>query len=159
MHNYPEVGSCYKRIAKDYSNFCTTATKILILEVHVGVLCLVKFYDFEKNVIGGSIFIKKIGNCVLLTQIEFRTTTRNNYGKQKKIYVIMEAGWEYDDQYYSRSSGGTPSLYYEKREQAETACAEMNKTRQNSEDARDYYDCEDISEIDFYEVVEVKIGD
>lgn len=79
--------------------------------------------------------------------------------ENNKVYVIMEAGWEYDDQYYSRAEGGSPALYYPTKQQANTACIEMNIERRNREHAEDYYDCEDISELDFYEVVEVKLGD
>lgn len=79
--------------------------------------------------------------------------------ENNKVYVIMEVGWEYDDQYYLRVEGGSPALYYTKKEQADTACAEMNAERRGRESANDYYDCEDVSELDFFEVVEVKLGD
>lgn len=45
-----------------------------------------------------------------------------------KVYVVMEIGWEYNDENYYRaeSEGGTPKVAYRNKEDAQIACAEMN---------------------------------
>jgi len=51
-----------------------------------------------------------------------------------KVYVVMEIGWEYNDENYYRpeSAGGLPKVAYESKEDARVACAKMNASRAES---------------------------
>lgn len=65
------------------------------------------------------------------------------------FYVLMEAGWEYDDNNYSRSNGGNPEKVFSDKEKAETEATKLNletfKSTIKSGDIRDYgYDFNDV---------------
>lgn len=72
------------------------------------------------------------------------------------IYVIVELGWEYDDQYYSRpeSGGGTPKFWFKASEKllAESEVERLNKESRKLSDARDY-ETNDLEDLDFYKLV------
>lgn len=59
------------------------------------------------------------------------------------VYVLMEAGWEYDDNIHwlSGSGGGNPQKVFEDKEKAETEA-----TRKNLEDFKDLVKSGDIRE-------------
>tara|TARA_R110000772_G_scaffold267971_3_gene393572 strand:+ start:13888 stop:14109 length:222 start_codon:yes stop_codon:yes gene_type:complete len=56
-----------------------------------------------------------------------------------KAFVIMEIGWEYNDENYYRpqSAGGKPKAAYTSKVEAQSACYERNIKDQGEEDARD----------------------
>ena len=41
--------------------------------------------------------------------------------KPKLVYVVMEAGWEYNDEYYTSSEGGTVKIVFSSKEKAQKA--------------------------------------
>ena len=45
-----------------------------------------------------------------------------------KVFVVMEIGWEYNDENYYRpeSGGGIPTTAYRSKVEAQSACYEMN---------------------------------
>ncbi len=42
------------------------------------------------------------------------------------FYVLMEQGFEYNDEYYTRTDGGNPKNVFTNRKKAEAACEEKN---------------------------------
>jgi hypothetical protein len=83
--------------------------------------------------------------------------------KPKKIgYVLMEIGWEYNDENYYRpeSEGGTPKKVFMDLAKANRECAELNEASKNHI-ANYEYDEESGEEkevsLNQFEVVEVEI--
>jgi hypothetical protein len=80
-------------------------------------------------------------------------------------YVIVEIGWEYNDEYYYRpdSGGGTPKKFFTDKAKAEVVCHDMNKAAKDKghaienqvwDEEKDEY----VDKIeDTYEVMEVEI--
>lgn len=83
----------------------------------------------------------------------------------KGIYVIVEVGWEYNDEYYHRPEcgGGTPKMFFTEEEKAlaQVTVNQMNsKKRQNlaGDSSWDYTASQDggtIDDLDFYELLYV----
>ena len=75
---------------------------------------------------------------------------------EEGIYVIVEAGWEYDDQYYRRPDcdGGTPKFWFKASEKAlaEQETDRLNEVARRQAASREY-DVENINDVDFYELV------
>jgi hypothetical protein len=72
----------------------------------------------------------------------------------KKAYVILKKGFEYDDNIYNESEGGTPNLIVFSKEDAELKVNELNIEELKNCSIREYsYDMEDVLnvEIDEYE--------
>ena len=63
-----------------------------------------------------------------------------------EMYVLMEAGWDYNDEFFYRSegSGGHPHKVYASKEAAQTECASRNVARLkelfNSGEISEYYE-------------------
>ena len=81
-----------------------------------------------------------------------------------KVFVVMEIGWEYNDENYYRpeSEGGTPKVAYAKKADALNACAEMNTRKLDLPRSGDmvtgYRDEDDFDVIEeYYEVKEVEL--
>ena len=51
-----------------------------------------------------------------------------------KVYVVMEIGWEYNDENYYRpeDEDGIPKVAYESKEEAHAVCAEANARKLDS---------------------------
>lgn len=83
----------------------------------------------------------------------------------KGIYVIVEVGWEYNDEYYHRPEcgGGTPKMFFTEEEKAlaQVTVNQMNsKKRQNlaGDSSWEYTASQDgitIDELDFYQLLYV----
>lgn len=83
----------------------------------------------------------------------------------KGIYVIVELGWEYNDEYYHRPEcgGGTPKMFFTEEEKAlaQVTVNQMNsKKRQNlaGDSSWEYTASQDgitIDELDFYQLLYV----
>ena len=83
----------------------------------------------------------------------------------KGIYVIVEVGWEYNDEYYRRPEcgGGILKMFFaeEEKDLAQSTVDQMNsKERQNSagDSGWEYTASQDgitIDDLDFYELVYV----
>jgi len=83
----------------------------------------------------------------------------------KGIYVIVELGWEYNDEYYRRAScdGGDPKMFFTEEEKilAQVTVDRMNsKKRQNlaGDSSWEYTASQDggtIDELDFYQLLYV----
>jgi hypothetical protein len=72
----------------------------------------------------------------------------------KKAYVILKKGFEYDDNIYNESDGGTPNLIVFSKEDAELKVNELNIEELKNCSISEYsYDMEDILnvEIDEYD--------
>ena len=72
----------------------------------------------------------------------------------KKAYVILKKGFEYDDNIYNESEGGTPNLIVFSKEDAELKVKELNiEEFKHSSISEFSYDMEDVLnvEIDEYE--------
>jgi hypothetical protein len=72
----------------------------------------------------------------------------------KKAYVILKKGFEYDDNIYNESDGGTPNLIVFSREDAQLKVNELNIQELKNCSISEYsYDMEDILnvEIDEYD--------
>lgn len=86
----------------------------------------------------------------------------------KKAYVIVEIGWEYNDEYYSKPEGGgsgIPKLIYLDEASANQVCEDLNKKfrEENALNAEKHkwggmrYDYNNLIE-EKYEVVPVEVG-
>lgn len=75
---------------------------------------------------------------------------------EEGIYVIVEAGWEYNDEYYHRPEcdGGTPKFWFKASEKAlaEQETDRLNETARRQADPREY-DVRDMDDVDFYKLV------
>lgn len=75
---------------------------------------------------------------------------------EEGIYVIVELGWEYNDEYYRRpeSGGGTPKFWFKSSEKAlaEQELDRLNASKRRVSERHDY-EVDDIKEVDFYELV------
>ncbi len=69
-----------------------------------------------------------------------------------KVFIIMEIGWEYNDENYYRpeDEGGIPNVAYESKIAAQSACYEMNIIKMKENDSR-----EGITQ--YFEVKEVEL--
>jgi len=83
----------------------------------------------------------------------------------KKAYVILKKGFEYDDNIYNESDGGTPNLIVFSKEDAQLKVKELNAKEYKECSLHEYsYDLEDsltveISEYDeFNESLNTKYG-
>jgi hypothetical protein len=66
-----------------------------------------------------------------------------------KSYVILQKGFEYNDEIYSDSEGGSPSLVTFDLEGAKNKVKELNISEYKKVSLRDYaYDMEDILNVD-----------
>ena len=87
-----------------------------------------------------------------------------------KVFVVMEIGWEYNDENYFRpeDKGGIPRVAYESKIDANIACAKMNADELAEPGNRDMvtdYDGEETEENpdgyvyikEFFEVKEVEL--
>jgi hypothetical protein len=80
-----------------------------------------------------------------------------------KVFVVMEIGWEYNDENYFRpeDGGGTPKVAYLSRNDAVLSCKDMNAKRlaqPHSQELVTEWDEDDPGYItEFYEVKEVKL--
>lgn len=58
------------------------------------------------------------------------------------IYLVMEQGFDYNDEYYFRTEGGHPNSFFTNKKKAEEACAKKNlaefKRIINSNEIREY---------------------
>lgn len=83
----------------------------------------------------------------------------------KGIYVIVEVGWEYNDEYYRRATcnAGYPKMFFteEEKDLAQSTVDQMNsKERQNlaGDSSWEYTASQDgitIDELDFYQLLYV----
>jgi hypothetical protein len=101
-----------------------------------------------------------------LAKVTLEHIKRSDERLPVKVYVVMEIGWEYNDETYCRSDdgGGIPRVAYRSKEDALIACAEMNArmleqphcqhmiTEWRGDDDIDYVQ-------EFYEVKEVILVD
>jgi hypothetical protein len=80
-----------------------------------------------------------------------------------QIYVIVEAGFEYNDNYFyaPECGGGNPIKYYNTAEEASKACQELNDAARIDADPQDYDSGygSDFSAIEFYYIVTLSLGD
>ena len=80
----------------------------------------------------------------------------------KTGYVVLEIGWEYNDEYYRRpeSEGGKPMYVLATMKEAATRAEKMNRMRIEADRQSGYpmTDGDDKPITDFYEVVEVEMG-
>jgi len=81
-----------------------------------------------------------------------------------KAYIVMEIGWEYNDENYFRpeGKGGVPKIAYESSEDAMEACAKMTAKKfenpYNREMVTEWRAKDDVDFImDFYEVKEIEV--
>jgi hypothetical protein len=91
-------------------------------------------------------------------------TSSTNEGVQMKVFIVMEIGWEYNDENYYRTEdeGGVPKVAYESRTDAYVACAEMNVRRLASPSGKGMKkECDtrygDEPIVEFFEVREVEL--
>lgn len=83
--------------------------------------------------------------------------------EEKKVYVIVENSFEYNDEYYYRNGdGGVPKLYFTSLKEAEERCDQMNQHARASADPADYSDgygenC--IDDIEFFGVYGITLGE
>lgn len=78
-----------------------------------------------------------------------------------KGYVVLEIGWEYNDETYSRSESGAgrPVVVYKQRATAEQAVVALNKESQEKNKTWDMCDGDEKPITDFFEVVPVEMED
>ena len=70
----------------------------------------------------------------------------------KKAYVILKKGFEYDDNIYSESEGGSPSLIVFSKEDAKIKVKELNAKEYKQCSLNEYsYDLEDSLSVDVSE--------
>jgi hypothetical protein len=70
----------------------------------------------------------------------------------KKAYVILKKGFEYDDNIYSESEGGSPSLIVFSKEDAKKKVNELNAKEYKQCSLNEYsYDLEDSLSVDLSE--------
>ena len=70
----------------------------------------------------------------------------------KKAYVILKKGFEYDDNIYSESEGGSPSLIVFSKEDAKLKVKELNAKEYKQCSLNEYsYDLEDSLSVDLSE--------
>ena len=70
----------------------------------------------------------------------------------KKAYVILKKGFEYDDNIYSESEGGSPSLIVFSKEDAKLKVKELNAKEYKQCSLNEYsYDLEDSLSVDVSE--------
>lgn len=74
-----------------------------------------------------------------------------------KIYVILEIGWEYNDEYYYRpeSGGGKPIEAYFDETLANERCVKKNADAAKTHDSKWYRDENNRAIKKFFEVVPV----
>ena len=73
-----------------------------------------------------------------------------------KAYVVMEVGWEYNDEVYytTEDKAGKPSVVYKDKNKAEEVCRKCNIDKLLQEDLIHYcYDIDDVLEPGFEEYV------
>ena len=72
-----------------------------------------------------------------------------------KSYVILQKGFEYNDEIYSESGDGHPKLVTFTQDEVDTKIKELNINEYKSTSIRDYtYDMEDILNVDENEYLE-----
>jgi hypothetical protein len=70
----------------------------------------------------------------------------------EKAYVILRKGFEYDDNIYNESEGGTPNLIVFSKEDANKKVEELNAKEFKECSISEYsYDIEDILTVEIYE--------
>ena len=69
-----------------------------------------------------------------------------------KAYVIMEKGYEYDDNIYNQTEGGNPTLICFSREDAEEKVKELNRSEFKKSSISEYaYSIEDVLNVSLEE--------
>lgn len=80
-----------------------------------------------------------------------------------KGYILMEIGWEYDDETYSRpeDDGGTPKKVFLSKKKAYDACSLLNAERVKKNKRTMVTEWRNSNDFDvveeFFEVVEVEV--
>lgn len=76
-----------------------------------------------------------------------------------KVYVVVERGTEYDDEYYSLSErGGVPVKAFKNKKNAEDHAAELEAKRKKDEDPDEWNGGDGLPD-SFYEVRETELAD
>lgn len=75
-----------------------------------------------------------------------------------KAYVVMEIGWEYDDEYWYRpeSEGGAPKVVYLSKDAARRACGKLNAQEVARLTNADMENRDGETIMEFFEVVEAE---
>ena len=84
----------------------------------------------------------------------------------KTAFVVVEIGWEYNDEYYYRGEcgGGNPRKIFLSKDSADFECEKLNEKEKSSKYADRAYTCEEDANGDpavietYFEVVEVEIA-